>query len=160
MNEEAQKAQAWTNLTDDERARVEHSNEVAGIVFDQVKRVWPDLHPVLDLRYGIADALWDAGFRRTVQGEPSLIECPHWSPGKITMRKGCTACAAVQGELTAHRFEGESDPIATNPILRGVDLALERLVRRDCFTERTLRILDELRAEVLTSATQEGENRD
>lgn len=49
------------------------------------------------------------------------------------------------------RFEGESDPIATNPILRGVDLAMERLVRRDCFTESTLTVLDELRAEVLAA---------
>jgi len=49
------------------------------------------------------------------------------------------------------RFQGESDPIATNPILRGVDLAMDRLVRADCFTERTLRVLDELRAEVLAA---------
>lgn len=46
-------------------------------------------------------------------------------------------------------YAGESEPIADNPILRGVDLALERLVKRDCFTERTLAVLDELRAEVL-----------
>ncbi|WP_067198893.1 hypothetical protein [Microbacterium sp. XT11] len=51
----------------------------------------------------------------------------------------------------ADRFQGESDPIATNPILRGVDLAVDRLVRADCFTERTLRVLDELRAEVLAA---------
>lgn len=24
----------------------------------------------------------------------TLIECPHWSPGKITLRRGCTACDA------------------------------------------------------------------
>lgn len=23
-----------------------------------------------------------------------LVECPHWAPGKITFRNGCTACAA------------------------------------------------------------------
>lgn len=57
--------------TDDERTRIEQSNTVATIVFDQVKRVWPDLHPLLDLRYGIADALWAAGFRRSVVPEPS-----------------------------------------------------------------------------------------
>lgn len=22
------------------------------------------------------------------------VACPHWAPGQITMRKGCTACAA------------------------------------------------------------------
>ncbi|MGK9222266.1 MULTISPECIES: hypothetical protein [unclassified Microbacterium] len=51
--------------------------------------------------------------------------------------------------MTDERFKGESEPIATNPILRGVDLAVDRLVRSDCFTERTLKILDDLRAEVL-----------
>lgn len=50
-------------------------------------------------------------------------------------------------------FTGESEPVATNPILRGVDLALERLVRHGCFTDRTLSILDELRAEVLGAQT-------
>lgn len=46
-----------------ERERVAQSNDVAGIVFDEHKKAFPDLHPVLDLRYGIADALWDAGYR-------------------------------------------------------------------------------------------------
>ncbi|OJU39700.1 MAG: hypothetical protein BGN97_00325 [Microbacterium sp. 69-10] len=46
-------------------------------------------------------------------------------------------------------YPGESEPIALDPVLRGVDLAMERLVRADCFTERTLTILDELRREVL-----------
>lgn len=37
----------------------------------------------------------------------SQIECPHWEPGRITLRKGCTACAAEsrvpepQGEPSA-----------------------------------------------------------
>ena len=47
-------------------------------------------------------------------------------------------------------FPGESEPIADDPILRGVDLAMSRLIQRDCFTDRTLRVLDELRAEVLS----------
>ncbi|MFB7843617.1 hypothetical protein [Microbacterium sp. NPDC056052] len=51
-------------------------------------------------------------------------------------------------------FPGESEPIATNPILRGVDIAIGRLVQRDCFTTRTLEILDDLRAEVLGVTTQ------
>jgi hypothetical protein len=58
-----------------------------------------------------------------------------------------------------HRFEGESEPVASNPVLRGVDLALERLVRRDCFTERTMRVIDELRAEVLAASEVGGEGR-
>jgi hypothetical protein len=51
--------------TDEERTRVEQLNAVADIVFTEVKKAWPDLHPVLSLRYGIADALWSAGFRRS-----------------------------------------------------------------------------------------------
>ena len=47
-----------------ERERVEASNEIANIVFDQVKLVWPDLHPLFDLRYGIADAVIAAGYRK------------------------------------------------------------------------------------------------
>ena len=47
----------------------------------------------------------------------------------------------------------EAGPIATNPILRGVDLAMDRLVRTDTFTERTIRVLDALRAEVLGVTT-------
>lgn len=44
--------------------RATQANEIANLVFDETKRVWPDLHPVLDLRYGIADAVWDAGYRK------------------------------------------------------------------------------------------------
>lgn len=46
------------------RDRVIAANEIADIVFTEVKRVWPDLHPVFDLRYGIADAVLAAGYRR------------------------------------------------------------------------------------------------
>jgi hypothetical protein len=55
--------------------------------------------------------------------------------------------------MTVELYRGESEPVATNPVLRGVDLAMDRLVREDCFTERTLRVIDELRAEVLGVAT-------
>lgn len=33
----------------------------------------------------------------TAMMEAGLIECPHWSPGRITIRKGCTACEASGG---------------------------------------------------------------
>lgn len=42
--------------------------------------------------------------------------------------------------MSVDLYPGESEPIALDPVLRGVDLALERLVRADCFTERTLRV--------------------
>lgn len=58
--------------------------------------------------------------------------------------------------MTERRFKGESAPIAHDPILRGVDLAMDRLVREDCFTDRMLRVLDELRAEVLGVETMEA----
>lgn len=48
---------------DDERERIVQSNAVAGIVIDEFKLRFPGVHPVLDLRYGIADALWNAGYR-------------------------------------------------------------------------------------------------
>lgn len=51
-----------------EAARVEQSNDIADIVYAEIKRVWPDLHPVLDLRYGIADAIWTAGYRKSRSG--------------------------------------------------------------------------------------------
>ena len=60
----------------------------------------------------------------------------------------------MEANETTDLFRGESEPVATNPILRGVDLAMDRLVRRDCFTTRTMEILDELRAEVLGVTTQ------
>ncbi|AZS46656.1 hypothetical protein [Microbacterium oxydans] len=28
-----------------------------------------------------------------------LIECPHWAPGKITFRNGCTACTAGERDV-------------------------------------------------------------
>lgn len=47
-----------------ETERIIQSNDVAGIVIDVLDRVAPRIFPHLDLRYGIADALWDAGYRR------------------------------------------------------------------------------------------------
>lgn len=52
---------------------------------------------------------FDAGVEFEGQGDPSAewpwdlpdyrygpptIECPHWEPGHITLRRGCTACEA------------------------------------------------------------------
>lgn len=50
-------------VTNADRTRLAQSNTVAAIVFDEIKKVWPNLHPLLSLRYGIADALWVAGLR-------------------------------------------------------------------------------------------------
>jgi hypothetical protein len=30
--------------------------------------------------------------------ESGMIECPHWTPGTITLRSGCTACEAAKEE--------------------------------------------------------------
>lgn len=48
----------------DVRERIVQSNDVAGIVFDVMQEKTPYVFPLLDLRYGIADALWDAGYRK------------------------------------------------------------------------------------------------
>lgn len=52
-------------MTDDERTRIMQSNAIAGIVIDVAAREMPGLFVTLNLRYGIADALWDAGYRHT-----------------------------------------------------------------------------------------------
>lgn len=40
----------------------------------------------------VEGALWAASRREP--SEAATVACPHWSPGRITMRTGCTACAA------------------------------------------------------------------
>lgn len=47
-----------------ETDRIVQSNDIAGIVIDAMKEKTPHMFPLLDLRYGIADALWDAGYRK------------------------------------------------------------------------------------------------
>lgn len=47
-----------------ERARIEASNEIAGIVIDQLAVHRPDVFARLDLRYGIADSVWAGGYRK------------------------------------------------------------------------------------------------
>jgi hypothetical protein len=42
-----------------------------------------------------AEDIIDAALRVPQTADSELIACPHWEPGKITMRKGCTACAAT-----------------------------------------------------------------
>jgi len=55
----------------------------------------------------LRELLTDLGFTEEVSDQPlppgstyigpetsALIECRHWEPGSITMRRGCTACAA------------------------------------------------------------------
>ena len=50
----------WSDVPVTEvRRRVIQSNEVAGIVGDIIGGYVP-----LNVRYGIADALWDAGYRK------------------------------------------------------------------------------------------------
>lgn len=48
----------------EERDRIIQSNDIAGIVIDVMREKTPHMFPLLDLRYGIADALWDAGYRK------------------------------------------------------------------------------------------------
>ena len=110
------------------RVLLAQRNELAEIVFSRFRiqewRTVPD-----HLRgpwYSVANSILEAGYRRPLH---------------------------ESAETLVDRYRGESEPVATNPVLRGVDLAMDRLVREDCFTERTLRVLDELRAEVLGVTT-------
>lgn len=52
---------------EDVRKRIAQSNDIAGIVIDVMREKTPNMFPILDLRYGIADALWDAGYRKVDQ---------------------------------------------------------------------------------------------
>jgi hypothetical protein len=48
---------------------------------------------------GLIPATIDRNDLRALLSQPTptaeMIACPHWEPGRITMRKGCTACAAT-----------------------------------------------------------------
>lgn len=49
--------------------RIEQANEVAGIIITVTEKVHPGEFVTLDLRYGIADALWAAGYRKVTYKE-------------------------------------------------------------------------------------------
>lgn len=65
-------------MADDEVTRAVQANEVAGIVIDQMALHLPDTFANLSLRYGIADALWDAGYRRPDPTPPAGLVVPGW----------------------------------------------------------------------------------
>jgi hypothetical protein len=56
-----------------QRTRTMQANEIAYLVIDQAKIALPDFFVTLDFRYGIADALWDLGYRRSTPVEPEQI---------------------------------------------------------------------------------------
>lgn len=86
------------------------------------------------------------------QGAAPQAECDCGAgPGSAVCKKVCATRAPVLPSSTVidpPLHPDEREPIALNPLLRGVDLALDRLIRRDCFSERTLRVIDELRDEI------------
>lgn len=49
-----------------ERERIEQSNDIAYTVIEVAQNKTPDQFVTLDFRYGIADALWAAGYRKVV----------------------------------------------------------------------------------------------
>lgn len=51
----------------EEQDRIMQSNDIAGIVIDVMKKETPHMFPLLNLRYGIADALWGARYRKAEQ---------------------------------------------------------------------------------------------
>lgn len=56
-----------------ERERIAQSNDIAYTVIEVAQNKTPNEFVTLDFRYGIADALWDAGYRKAEQ-EPSDAE--------------------------------------------------------------------------------------
>jgi hypothetical protein len=61
----------------------EHDREVAERVISWIEQKWHEEYPDAREHFGVY-APTDA----------ELIACPHWNQGRITMRKGCTACEA------------------------------------------------------------------
>jgi hypothetical protein len=56
-----------------QRTRTMQANEIAYLVIDQAKIALPKFFVTLDFRYGIADALWDLGYRRSTPLDPEQI---------------------------------------------------------------------------------------
>lgn len=46
------------------REKAIQSHEVADIVFQEFRNNFPNFYPPLSLTYGIAEAVWDAGYRK------------------------------------------------------------------------------------------------
>jgi hypothetical protein len=91
----ALRAAAATAIPHDEHA--ERQGEPADAAVKEreaVRRIqaWLDSNPYLgdkfksDLRLTLRAA--------SATDAPALIDCPHWAPGRITLRQGCTACEA------------------------------------------------------------------
>ena len=56
------------------------------------RRPWSDLDGPVKIYRLEGETKWAASRREP--SEAATVACPHWSPGRITMRTGCTACAA------------------------------------------------------------------
>lgn len=99
---------------DREKQRVEAANQVAGIVFDEIKRVWPDLHPLLDLRYGIAHKVLDA---LPALASPVEVEVDEAQGSPFTLTDNeWRAYQAIPGQGYSHRHYIEQ---IVNSRLRG-----------------------------------------
>lgn len=83
IDDQARADQQWTPSTEQVRSHY---------VFNQSNRWDPARGEAFDRWIAEHDADILAASRR----EPSelTVACPHWSPGRITMRKGCTSCEA------------------------------------------------------------------
>lgn len=46
-------------------------------------------------------AIYDTALRRQGPITAAQVECPHWEPGRVTLRNGCTACAALEAARDA-----------------------------------------------------------
>lgn len=58
--------------TDDERIRIEQSNDIAYTVIEVAQNKAPEEFVTLDFRYGIADALWNAGYRKIAKTQEPI----------------------------------------------------------------------------------------
>ena len=88
---------------DTEVNRITQSNTVAGIVIAEAKTALPGFFVTLDFRYGVADALWVAGFRLP---SPVKGECPECHGVGYIGYATCVRC--VHAPATAVPVEPET----------------------------------------------------
>lgn len=86
--------------THPQAGRLIQSNDVASIVIQQAAEHVPGLFVTLDFRYGIADALWAAGYRKNSEVERlcDIITRAHHESMATDLRSA-TVLAVVRGIL-------------------------------------------------------------
>ncbi|AWY05341.1 hypothetical protein SEA_MEMENTOMORI_87 [Microbacterium phage MementoMori] len=90
-----------TDLTE-EQTRAIQANEIAYTVIEVAQNKAPEEFVTLDFRYGIADALWDAGYRK---GTDHGAACLHVSPDDLkALREMLCRAQRLAGPMDSQRM--------------------------------------------------------